>query len=53
MLGDANENVYLASRNMPGVYTIDSAGIDPVSLVAADKVILTVDAVNKIQEWLG
>ena len=27
--------------------------IDPVSLVAAEKVILTVDAVEKIQEWLG
>ena len=50
---DTTENVYLASRNIPGVYTIDATGIDPVSLVAADKVILTVDAVEKIQEWLG
>lgn len=48
-----NENVYLASRNLPGVYAMDVAGIDPVSLVAAEKVILTVDAVEKIQEWLG
>jgi large subunit ribosomal protein L4 len=53
VLGDANENVYLASRNIPGVYTIDVAGIDPVSLVGSDKVVLTVDAVEKIQEWLG
>jgi large subunit ribosomal protein L4 len=50
---DANANVYLASRNIPGVYTIDVAGLDPVSLVAADKVVLTVDAVEKIEEWLG
>lgn len=50
---DTAENVYLASRNIPGVYTIDASGIDPVSLVAADKVILTVEAVEKIQEWLG
>ena len=50
---EANENVYLASRNIPGVYTVDVSGIDPVSLVAADKVILTVAAVEKIQEWLG
>ena len=48
-----NENVYLASRNLPGVYAMDVAGIDPVSLVAAEKVILTVDAVEKIQEGLG
>ena len=50
---EVNENVYLASRNIPGVYTVDVAGLDPVSLVAADKVILTVDAVEKIEEWLG
>jgi large subunit ribosomal protein L4 len=50
---EPNENVYLASRNIPGIYLIDVAGLDPVSLVAADKVVVTVDAVEKIQEWLG
>jgi len=50
---ELDENVYLSSRNLPGVYTIDVSGIDPVSLVAAEKVIMTVDAVEKIQEWLG
>jgi len=51
--GEISENVYLASRNIPGVYMVDVSGIDPVSLVSADKVIVTVDAVEKIQEWLG
>ena len=50
---ELDENVYLASRNVPGVYTVDVSGIDPVGLVAADKVIMTVDAVKQIQEWLG
>jgi large subunit ribosomal protein L4 len=50
---ELDENVYLAARNVPGVYTLDVSGIDPVSLVAADKVIMTVEAVEKIQEWLG
>ena len=50
---ELDENVYLSSRNVPGVYTLDVSGIDPVSLVAADKVIMTVEAVEKIQEWLG
>lgn len=50
---EPNENVYLASRNLPGIYMLDVAGIDPVSLVAADKVLVTVDAIEKIQEWLG
>ena len=50
---EPNENVYLASRNLPGVYMLDVAGIDPVSLVSADKVLVTVDTIEKIQEWLG
>ena len=50
---DMDENVYLASRNVPGVYAMDAAAIDPVSLVGADKVLVTVGAVEKIQEWLG
>lgn len=53
LTNEPNENVYLASRNIPGVYILDVAGIDPVSLVAADKVLVTVDAIEKIQEWLG
>jgi len=48
-----DENLYLAARNVPNVYALDVAGLDPVSLVAADKVIMTVDAVKKIEEWLG
>src|SRR5210317_1136129 len=28
---DTSDNVYLASRNIPGVYTIDATSIDPVS----------------------
>jgi len=46
-------NLFLASRNIPGVYALDISGLDPVSLVAADKVIMTVDAVKKVEEWLG
>ena len=50
---ETSENLYLASRNLPGVHAVDVAGIDPVSLVGADKVVMTVDAIEKIQEWLG
>jgi len=46
-------NLFLATRNVPNVYALDVAGLDPVSLVAADKVVMTVDAVKKIEEWLG
>ena len=51
--GEVNINLFLATRNLPGVYAVDVAGMDPVSLVGAEKVIMTVDAVKKIEEWLG
>ncbi len=50
---EVESNLFLAARNIPNVYALDVAGLDPVSLVAADKVIMTVDAVKKIEEWLG
>ena len=50
---EVDGNLFLATRNLPNVYALDVAGLDPVSLVAADKVIMTVDAVKKIEEWLG
>jgi len=46
-------DLFLATRNIPGVYALDVAGLDPVSLVAAEKVVMTVEAVKKIEEWLG
>jgi large subunit ribosomal protein L4 len=50
---EIDENVFLASRNLPGVYVLDVEGLDPVSLVGSEKVIMTVEAVEKVQEWLG
>ena len=46
-------NLFLATRNVPNIYVVDVSSLDPVSLVAADKVVMTVDAVKKIEEWLG
>jgi large subunit ribosomal protein L4 len=53
IMAELDENLYLASRNIPNVHALDVDGIDPVSLVSADKVVMTVDAVKKLQEWLG
>lgn len=50
---EVDGNLFLASRNLPNVHVLDVVGLNPVSLVAADKVIMTVDAVKKIEEWLG
>lgn len=50
---DATENLYLSARNLPYVQVRDVQGLDPVSLVGADTVFVTVDALKKIEEWLA
>ncbi|HEY1138109.1 MAG TPA: 50S ribosomal protein L4 [Xanthomonadaceae bacterium] len=50
---DASENLFLSSRNLPYVQVRDVQGLDPVSLVGADSVLMTADAVKKIEEWLA
>jgi large subunit ribosomal protein L4 len=47
------ENLYLASRNLHHVDVRDVDGIDPVSLIGHEKVMVTVDAVKKFEEMLG
>ena len=49
----ASENLFLAARNIPYVEVRDVQGIDPVSLVGADSVVITTEAVKKIEEWLA
>ncbi len=50
---DANEALYLAARNLPYVEVRDVQGLDPVALVGADNVVITVEALKKIEEWLA
>ncbi|PIE40004.1 MAG: 50S ribosomal protein L4 [Gammaproteobacteria bacterium] len=48
-----SENLYLASRNIPEVEVREATVIDPVSLMAHEKVLVTVPALKKIEEMLG
>ena len=50
---ELDRNLYLGARNLPKVAVIDTVAIDPVTLVGADNVVVTVDALKKIEEWLG
>ncbi|KAA0876238.1 50S ribosomal protein L4 [Nitrincola tapanii] len=50
---EVEANLYLAARNVPHVDVRDVAAIDPVSLVGFDKVVVTVSALNKINEVLA
>ncbi|MCU7935863.1 MAG: 50S ribosomal protein L4 [Candidatus Thiodiazotropha sp. (ex Dulcina madagascariensis)] len=48
-----DENLYLAARNLYGVDVRDVDEIDPVSLVAYEKVLVTEGAVKKLEERLA
>jgi large subunit ribosomal protein L4 len=50
---EVGENLYLAARNLHKVDVRDVEGIDPVSLIGHEKVLVTVDAVKKFEEMLG
>ncbi len=50
---EVDMNLYLSARNLPGVDVSDVHGLDPVSLVGSDTVVMTVDAVRSVGEWLG
>ena len=48
-----DEKVYLAARNLPKVEVREVAGLDPVSLIRFDKVVITAGAVARVGEWLA
>ena len=50
---EVDTNLYLASRNLHKVDVRDVDGVDPVSLIAYDKVVVTVEALKKIEEMLA
>ena len=50
---DLDENLFLAARNIPNVDVRDAASIDPVSLIAYDKVLVTVGALKQVEEALA
>jgi len=50
---EIDKNLYLASRNVPHVAVAEADGVDPVSLVSFEKVLVTVPALKKVEEMLG
>jgi len=49
---DGDENLFLAARNVRFVDVRDVEGVDPVSLISHDKVLITVAALKKLEEAL-
>ena len=50
---EVEENLFLAARNLHKVDVRDVQGLDPVSLIAFEKVLMTADAVKQIEEVLS
>lgn len=48
-----DQNVALSSRNIPGTKFVDAAGINVLDLVSYDKVIVTKEAIAKVEEVLA
>lgn len=48
-----DQNLALASRNIPYVEVVEASNLNPVLLVSADKVIATSGALKKIEEHLA
>jgi large subunit ribosomal protein L4 len=51
--GEVDENLFLAARNLYKVDVRDASGIDPVSLIAFNKVLMTAAAVKQVEEMLA
>ncbi|MCZ6708905.1 MAG: 50S ribosomal protein L4 [Gammaproteobacteria bacterium] len=50
---EVDENLYLASRNLRNVDVLDVQGVDPLSLISHDQVLITVDALKKLEGALA
>ena len=50
---EISENLYLASRNVPCVDVINAVEINPYALIGYEKVLMTRQAVQKVEAWLA
>jgi large subunit ribosomal protein L4 len=50
---DLNDNLMLASRNLPNVLVLEPKQADPLSLIRFPRVVMTRGAVAKLEELLG
>ncbi|MEF3303365.1 50S ribosomal protein L4 [Paenibacillus sp. GYB003] len=51
--GSYDDNVALSTRNIPGVKFVSAEGINVLDVLAHDKLIMTKDAVQKVEEVLA
>lgn len=51
--GEVDKNLYLSSRNLPRVAVCDVEALNPVALLRYQKVLMTADAIKKLEAWLS
>lgn len=50
---DLDEKLYLSIRNIPHIGICDVAALDPTALLRFEKVMMTLDSLKKVEEWLA
>jgi len=48
-----DENLYLSARNLPNVMIVEVSRTDPLNLLRFEKIVMTQNAVTKIEEMLA
>ncbi len=52
LVDEVDDNLALGARNLPGVWVDTAASVDPVSLVAAERVLITEAGLRRLEERL-
>ncbi|WP_026182195.1 MULTISPECIES: 50S ribosomal protein L4 [unclassified Thioalkalivibrio] len=53
VLAEADDMTARAVGNVPHIDIVDVAGINPANLVGAETVVMTEEAIRKVEEWLA
>jgi len=53
VVSEIDDGTRLALRNIPHVEIVTAAELNPVVLVGAEAVVMTADAVKRVEEWLA
>lgn len=53
VLAERGDSVKMASRNIPGLLTVTPSTMNLLDLLSRDRIVMTVDAVGAVSEWLG
>ncbi len=53
VVNEVDEHVGYSANNIVGLEVVGVRNVDPVALVAADKVMITEDALQALEGWLG